>query len=217
MQGSRGNPNIVIATSRRKLGPWLFVLLLIGCAQPPPDPFADISPAMRSWTDAQGIAGFDKLRWGMTETEIRRLYPGFVEAYDARLNNPKGYRHLQMRSYALAGCAFAVNLAFFNGMADELADIQLSYSGDKAETCAVQIKSAIERAFGPGKIDRVSGFQSAPGGGSITFPILYTIWDGPQLTVMVDETTNPKGPRTLTLDYIHTGAPGTFVTSVASE
>jgi hypothetical protein len=190
-------------TMKAGRGHWLFVLLLFGCVQQPSDPYVGVSPALRNWTDAQGIAGFDNLRWKMKEQEIAQLYPAFRPPTDRT-----GWSHLEMKDYEMMGCRFAVNLGFFD---DELTNLQFNYSGDRAESCATQIKSNLQSSFGPGKVNQEFGLQSAPGGVATKFPILYTIWNGPQLVVFVDETTYPNGSRSLAVDYIHSGAPGTYI------
>ena len=198
-------------------GCWLLVLLLAGCASSEPDPFAAASPALRQWTDAQGIAGFDGLRWGMKEADVRRLYPAFEVAYETRNGKPKAYRYLEMKTREMGGCVFSVMIGFFNEAPpdDRLAYLAFRYSGDQISVCSGRINAGLERAFGLGVVTHSTAIEGG-GPAPVEFPVIRTYWDGPQLSVAVEELHAQNSPL-LVVDYTHTGAPGTFLSITADK
>ncbi len=99
---------------------------------------------------ADGIAEWDKLRWGMTHQQAAVAYPNF-EAWDTTEPNifdqlkPMVIHNFGLREHWMLGCRFSISLFFRD---NQLNQIQVQQNEDDPTDCSERTKSALVQKYG---------------------------------------------------------------------
>jgi hypothetical protein len=99
---------------------------------------------------ADGIAEWDKLRWGMTHQQAAVAYPNF-EAWDTTEPNdfsPSGLmviHNFGLREHWMLQCRFSIVLFFLD---NQLNHIQVQQIEDDRNDCSEPMKSALVQKYG---------------------------------------------------------------------
>jgi len=146
----------------------------------------------------------------MKQEQIKSLYPGIGDGYQGRLGrdgkiNPTAYHILEKRNYLLEGCAFEMDMMFFNPPFDSLTVVSFHFTGADFSTCREKTLADLTRRFGanPRKSNGAIG-------GAETGTVTYWQWFGPVTNVTYTEQ-NSTARHTFEFSISHTGAPGTYL------
>jgi hypothetical protein len=99
---------------------------------------------------ADGIAEWDKLRWGMTHQQAAVAYPNF-EAWDTTEPNDFGppglmvIHNLGLREHQILQCRFSISLFFRDNQLNQIQVHQIE--GDPTD-CSEPMKSALVQKYG---------------------------------------------------------------------
>ena len=110
---------------------------------------------------ADGIAGLDNLRWGMTMQQVQEVYPNF-EQWPEQLYDPLEGRWKVVTQYGLrhylAACDFKLILDFFD---NKLNYVMLNHSEPMVDWCRSSLRTALVARYGNRPLeDKKSGVHT---------------------------------------------------------
>lgn len=138
-----------------------------------------------------GINEWPKLRWGMTELEVRQAYPSFETwKYQFPIEG-KTYTEttIGFQSYVALGCKFELKLTFLDNSYEGFA---LRFIGSDVENCRELITRALDSSYGSPSLHRPIFKSGSP----------RREWQSGNLTVDLEEISN----LVFIISYGHTGA-----------
>ena len=148
----------------------------------------NLSPSLAG----DGINEWPRLRWGMTEVEVKEAYPNFETwKYQGPPINGKSdtYTAIGFRSYVSLGCQFELKLTFLDDLYEGFG---LRFIGSDVENCRALVTRALTSSYGSPSLHRPIFKSGAPS----------NEWQRGNVSVRLEEISD----HVFTVGYHHTGA-----------
>lgn len=104
---------------------------------------------------AEGIAGFDQLRWGMTKDQVEQVYPNFQQwSEETFATDPTTLQETNrkiitnrygLKEYYILGCSMEFYLDFIE---NELESLSFRHMASTNDNCADRLKEGLNSKYG---------------------------------------------------------------------